>query len=371
MRRRRGSRGPASSWRQRQSAPHRRSRRRPDPTCREACPPPGTRGGPAAGGLRREWRPARTRRAPARRGRSRRLRTGGSPPQAARPLGWPPWPRSKGLGVWARSTSGRDRPSGRFRVVKRYQWGRHSHPRWVVDMAVLGGWSIRAILGGCETAAMELHDAIRRRAMVRSFSTDPVDRPVVDRLVEGALRSPTAGNTGGTAWVVLEGAEETAVYFDATTDEDWRAHYRDWIDGLRARTGRAARLHLTRRLCVEVRRAGQGRRRAGRGRRPLAGALLVRRRGLRSHGCAARRRGRRVGRVHPRHVPRRGGACDPIERPARVAPLLRRRRRSPRRPGPPVGVARSTPSERGGSGAPRELDGGATRRCRCSILWHA
>ncbi len=79
---------------------------------------------------------------------------------------------------------------------------------------------------------MELHDAIRRRAMVRSFSTDPVDRPVVDRLVEGALRSPTAGNTGGTAWVVLEGAEETAVYFDATTDEDWRAHYRDWIDGL-------------------------------------------------------------------------------------------------------------------------------------------
>ena len=54
----------------------------------------------------------------------------------------------------------------------------------------------------------------------------------MDRLVEGALRSPTAGNTGGTAWVVLEGAEETAVYFDATTDEDWRAHYRDWIDGL-------------------------------------------------------------------------------------------------------------------------------------------
>ena len=32
--------------------------------------------------------------------------------------------------------------------------------------------------------------------------------------------------------MVLEGAEETAVYFDATTDEDWRAHYRDWIDGL-------------------------------------------------------------------------------------------------------------------------------------------
>ena len=33
---------------------------------------------------------------------------------------------------------------------------------------------------------------------------------------------------------MLQGPEETAVYFDATTDEDWRAHYRDWIDGLRA-----------------------------------------------------------------------------------------------------------------------------------------
>ncbi len=66
--------------------------------------------------------------------------------------------------------------------------------------------------------------------MVRSFSTEPVDPAVVDRLVGGALRSPTAGNTGGTAWLVLQGPEETAVYFDATTDEDWRAHYRDWIE---------------------------------------------------------------------------------------------------------------------------------------------
>ncbi len=79
---------------------------------------------------------------------------------------------------------------------------------------------------------MELHDAIQRRAMVRSFSTEPVDRGIVDRLLRGALRSPTAGNTGGTAWVALQGPEETAVYFDATTDEDWRKHYRDWIDGL-------------------------------------------------------------------------------------------------------------------------------------------
>jgi nitroreductase len=79
---------------------------------------------------------------------------------------------------------------------------------------------------------VELRDAIRRRAMVRSFSTEPVDPAIVDRLLRDALRSPTAGNSRGTAWVVLQGPEETSVYFDTTTDEDWRAHYRDWFDGL-------------------------------------------------------------------------------------------------------------------------------------------
>jgi nitroreductase len=75
---------------------------------------------------------------------------------------------------------------------------------------------------------VDLHEAIRRRAMVRSFSSKPVDPAVVDRIVEAALRSPTAGNTGGTAWVVLEGPEETARYWDATTDEAWRDRSRRW-----------------------------------------------------------------------------------------------------------------------------------------------
>jgi nitroreductase len=79
---------------------------------------------------------------------------------------------------------------------------------------------------------MELHEAIRRRSMVRSFSTEPVDEGVLDRLLADALRSPTAGNTGGTAWVVLEGPEQTSAYFDATTDEAWRRDSARW-EGLR------------------------------------------------------------------------------------------------------------------------------------------
>ena len=79
---------------------------------------------------------------------------------------------------------------------------------------------------------MELHEAIGRRAMVRSFSAAPVAPEVVDRIVIDALRSPTAGNTGGTAWVVLEGHEQTSVYFNATTTEGWRESSPRW-EGLR------------------------------------------------------------------------------------------------------------------------------------------
>jgi nitroreductase len=80
---------------------------------------------------------------------------------------------------------------------------------------------------------MDLHEAIARRAMVRSFSPDPLDPALVDRLVDAALRSPTAGNASGTAWVVLDGARQTGIYFDATTDEGWRASNPEWSAGLR------------------------------------------------------------------------------------------------------------------------------------------
>jgi nitroreductase len=79
---------------------------------------------------------------------------------------------------------------------------------------------------------VELHEAIRRRAMVRSFSAEPLGRDEVDRILQTALRAPTAGNTQGTAWIVLEGPDQTAAYFDATTDEVWRARHKEWAHGL-------------------------------------------------------------------------------------------------------------------------------------------
>jgi nitroreductase len=79
---------------------------------------------------------------------------------------------------------------------------------------------------------MELHEAIHRRSMVRSFAPDPVDPAVVDSIVRAALRAPSAGNTAGTSWVVLEGTTETALYWESTTDQAWRAMSARW-PGLR------------------------------------------------------------------------------------------------------------------------------------------
>jgi nitroreductase len=68
--------------------------------------------------------------------------------------------------------------------------------------------------------------------MVRSFSSHAVDRPTLDRILEAALHSPTAGNTGGTAWVVLEGPTRTGLYWDAVTDASWRERNRARWEGM-------------------------------------------------------------------------------------------------------------------------------------------
>ncbi len=69
---------------------------------------------------------------------------------------------------------------------------------------------------------MEVTEAIRRRHMVRSFAADPIDPAVLDRLLEASLRGPSAGNTRGVAWVVLQGAE-TATYWNQATTAAWRS----------------------------------------------------------------------------------------------------------------------------------------------------
>jgi nitroreductase len=73
---------------------------------------------------------------------------------------------------------------------------------------------------------VELTDAVARRRMTRNFSGRPPADGVVDRLLEAALRAPSAGNTQGREFVVLEGEAQTRRYWAATTDHEWRSRSR-------------------------------------------------------------------------------------------------------------------------------------------------
>lgn len=75
---------------------------------------------------------------------------------------------------------------------------------------------------------MDVTEALRKRHMVRSFSDRPLDAGLVGDILTDALRSPTAGNARGTAWLVLEGPGQTATYWSHTTTEEWRRRSRRW-----------------------------------------------------------------------------------------------------------------------------------------------
>ena len=62
---------------------------------------------------------------------------------------------------------------------------------------------------------MDFAHLIRKRQMTRSFRSDPVPKAVLDRILDRARRVPSAGNTQGFDFLVLEGAE-TARYWDIT-----------------------------------------------------------------------------------------------------------------------------------------------------------
>jgi nitroreductase len=70
---------------------------------------------------------------------------------------------------------------------------------------------------------MEFQDVVRRRRMVRSFSTEPVPSEVVERILANGLRAPSAGFSQGWAFVVLVGPAETALFWDTVSDPEWRA----------------------------------------------------------------------------------------------------------------------------------------------------
>lgn len=71
---------------------------------------------------------------------------------------------------------------------------------------------------------MEFVDVVRARRMVRNFADAPVEPELIDELLRLALRAPSAGNTWGTHFVVLEDTR-AAGYWDITLPAERRADF--------------------------------------------------------------------------------------------------------------------------------------------------
>ena len=85
---------------------------------------------------------------------------------------------------------------------------------------------------------MEFADVVRRRRMVRDYDPDrPVPPELRERLLEHAIRAPSAGFSQGWAFLVLETAEERDRFWTATAPSP--AHPGGTPDGWLTRMRRA------------------------------------------------------------------------------------------------------------------------------------
>jgi nitroreductase len=63
---------------------------------------------------------------------------------------------------------------------------------------------------------MEFQDVVRRRRMVRTFVDRPLPAGAMDRMLDNAVRAPSAGFSQGWAFLALEGPAETGRFWSAT-----------------------------------------------------------------------------------------------------------------------------------------------------------
>ena len=66
---------------------------------------------------------------------------------------------------------------------------------------------------------MELTDVVRRRRMVRRYSSRPVDRAALDRILQNALHAPSAGFSQGWAFLVLDEPDDVARFWRSTAGD--------------------------------------------------------------------------------------------------------------------------------------------------------
>jgi nitroreductase len=72
---------------------------------------------------------------------------------------------------------------------------------------------------------VEFGQLLQQRRMVRAFDGRAIDPDVLERVLDAARRAPSAGNSQGWGFVVLEGPE-THRFWDVTLPEQRRASFR-------------------------------------------------------------------------------------------------------------------------------------------------
>ncbi|MCE0487908.1 nitroreductase family protein [Ornithinimicrobium sediminis] len=79
---------------------------------------------------------------------------------------------------------------------------------------------------------MDFRDVVRRRRMVRSYDPDrPVPPEVLQRVLEHAVRAPSAGFSQGWDFLVLTDPADRALFWEVTTDPEVEPN--SWLRGVR------------------------------------------------------------------------------------------------------------------------------------------
>lgn len=70
---------------------------------------------------------------------------------------------------------------------------------------------------------MEFEAVLRRRKMCRSFEATPVPPELLEPILASCRRAPSAGFSQGSAFVVLDGPEQTATFWAGVSEPGWLA----------------------------------------------------------------------------------------------------------------------------------------------------
>jgi nitroreductase len=77
---------------------------------------------------------------------------------------------------------------------------------------------------------VEFREVVRRRHMVRDYDPDrPVPPEIRERLLEHAIRAPSAGFSQGWAFLVLESPDERARFWRASTSAEDELQMAGWL----------------------------------------------------------------------------------------------------------------------------------------------